>query len=112
MLTCDALHVPLVSQQKQSLCAVQRNSGSLEPVDQAKGKLPHADVAVTCQGDGANFALLLLLCILQDVAQDWRDEREQKAGSRESQVPRGTRGALGARLQQRARALPLRQKSR
>jgi hypothetical protein len=70
-----------VSQQQQRLCVVKSDDCCLEVVDQTKGELPHTDIAVTRQWDGANLPLLLLvlLCVVQDIALNWGAERQEAA---------------------------------
>lgn len=59
--TLDMDHIILVSKQQQRLCVLQVGMLSrVFTIHQAKGDLPHGNIAFVCQGYAAQLALLLL----------------------------------------------------
>lgn len=56
----DTDHIILVSKQQQRLCVPQVDMLSrVFTIHQAKGDLPHGNIAFVCQGYAAQLALLL-----------------------------------------------------
>jgi hypothetical protein len=82
-------------------------------IHQAQGKAPHADIAVTCQGDGAHLTMLLLLpaCPPARCEGLYNHKTVQSCDSGEIQDHQGTASAPGAPFRLRARALLLRRRS-